>query len=315
MAFIFSRLSTMKALVLRRRWLIVATMALLHIAMLLGIENPWARALLISHLGLFLLWQPFWSTGQKLTKSGLVFIVLACGGVFFWLTWWWVALWLAGLFGLIGGKVISFKARLVRVFYLAAMAYLLGLLLLWVGPHLFAPLEISLMTQRLMTYALPLFILVMVFIPAEDEPPGSPQIVDFFYSLILFMVVMVLLLGSLAFMVIANVQYFEALVRTLFLISAVLLMLGWLWNPRFGFAGLQHFFPGTCSMWEHLLKSGLGRWPRQLRARRRPRVFSRPPPACWWNCPGSKVLSGWLRKEAAVWGDPRAAAFGFVPAI
>ncbi|HET9699492.1 MAG TPA: HAMP domain-containing sensor histidine kinase, partial [Burkholderiales bacterium] len=37
-------------------------------------------------------------------------------------------------------------------------------------------------------------------------------------------------------------DYLLALVQTLFLMGAVLLLAGWLWNPRFGFAGLQQVF-------------------------------------------------------------------------
>ena len=34
-------------------------LALLHVAVFRGVADPWARALLLAHLGLLLLWQPF----------------------------------------------------------------------------------------------------------------------------------------------------------------------------------------------------------------------------------------------------------------
>jgi signal transduction histidine kinase len=43
-------------------------------------------------------------------------------------------------------------------------------------------------------------------------------------------------------MTLAHLDYFKALLRTLFLIGSVLLSLGVLWNPRFGFNGLQVMF-------------------------------------------------------------------------
>ena len=42
------------------RWLLLAMLALLHGVMLLGVDSPWSRPLLLAHLGLFLLWQPLW---------------------------------------------------------------------------------------------------------------------------------------------------------------------------------------------------------------------------------------------------------------
>jgi hypothetical protein len=41
------------------RFVVIAMLALLHIAVLRGTADDWARALLVAHLGLLLLWQPF----------------------------------------------------------------------------------------------------------------------------------------------------------------------------------------------------------------------------------------------------------------
>ena len=47
------------------RFVVVAMLALLHVAVLRGIADPWARALLLAHLGLLLLWQPFLRGEQR----------------------------------------------------------------------------------------------------------------------------------------------------------------------------------------------------------------------------------------------------------
>lgn len=217
-------------------------LGLLHVSLLFDIADPWSRALLISHLGVFLLWQPVWRGEGKLTAGAMVLIGAASLGVLFWLNWWLVAFWLSGLFALIGGRVFSFQATWLRVFYLTAMAYLLLVLLAWVVPHLFAPVAITETTREFMKLALPVLPLAMALIPLEDEPPGSPQVVDFLYSLMLFMLALVVVLGSYMFMTLGKMDYLEALVRTVFMMAMVLLMLGWLWNPRFGFTGLQQMF-------------------------------------------------------------------------
>jgi signal transduction histidine kinase len=118
--------------------------------------------------------------------------------------------------------------------------YLLAVLLLWVVPNLFdAQSTIIDVGQIMIRYALPLLLLVIAALPVSNEPSDGVQAVDFIYSLLLFMLLTLVVLGSLAFMTLAHLDYLEALLRTLFLMGLVLLIFGLLWNPRFGFGGLQ----------------------------------------------------------------------------
>ncbi len=61
---------------------------------------------------------------------------------------------------------------------------------------------------------------------------------DFFYSLMLFLLVVILVLGSFAIERISQLDYPLILLRVLFSISGVMLALSWLWDPRAGFSGL-----------------------------------------------------------------------------
>lgn len=224
------------------RWLLFALLTSLHGVLWLGVESDWARPLMLAHLGLFLIWQPIWRDEGQVSNRALVFIALSAVAVLFTLNWWLMAFWLSGLFGLVGGRVLAYRARWVRIFSLSKMVYLLALLLLWVVPNLFndpASIEIG---ELLMSYALPLLLPLLLFMPAHDKNTDSAQSIDFFYSLLLFMLLALVILGSLAFMTLAHVNYLEALLRTLFLIGLILLALGGLWNPRFGFNGLQVVF-------------------------------------------------------------------------
>ncbi|OGT00801.1 MAG: hypothetical protein A3F73_00245 [Gallionellales bacterium RIFCSPLOWO2_12_FULL_59_22] len=253
------------------RWLLLAMLGLLHGAMLLGMNSPWAHPLLLAHLGLFLLWQPLWRGEREVGRSGMVFIVLAAALVVYWLNWWVVAFWLTGLFGLVGARVFAFRDRWTRLLYLTVMAYLLAALLLWVVPNLFVA-QAAIEVGRIMMWyvllpglllAIPVLILLKrlvisqgnpktvakwLFAPRRaalsigSEPVEGAQTVDFIYSLLLFMLLTLVVLGSLAFMTLARLDYLEALLRTLLLAGLVLLALGGLWNPRFGFGGLQVMF-------------------------------------------------------------------------
>ncbi len=232
------------------RWLLLAMLGLLHGAMLLGVGSPWAHPLLLAHLGLFLLWQPLWRGEREVGRGGLAFIALAAAVAVFWLNWWVIAFWLTGLFGLVGARVFAFRDRWTRLLYLSVMAYLLAALLLWVVPNLFAAQAAIEVGRVLMWYVLPVLLLVILVLsllrrtalPAGNEPVESAQTVDFIYSLLLFMLLTLVVLGSLAFMTLARLDYLEALLRTLLLTGLVLLALGGLWNPRFGFSGLQVMF-------------------------------------------------------------------------
>lgn len=224
------------------RWLLLAMLGLLHGALLLGVESPWVHPLLLAHLGLFLLWQPLWRGEREVGHGALAFIILAAMVATFWLSWWTIAFWLTGLFGLVGARVFAFRDRWTRLLYMSLMVYLLAMLLLWVVPNIFAAQSTMEAGRILARYVLPFLLLLMAVLPLNKESADATQTVDFIYSLLLFMLLTLVVLGSLAFMTLARLDYLEALLRTLFLIGLVLLALGGLWNPRFGFSGLQAMF-------------------------------------------------------------------------
>ena len=231
-------------MLINRSWrlLFVAMLVLLHLTAIRGVEDPWARALMLAHFGLFILWQPFMRGEQSLTPLQLCVIALACVlALFFW-NWWLMLLWLCMLAGVVGGKVFLFQARWQRYFYLTVLLYLVSLLLIWVFPQLLPGFS---QTQELMQFAqygLPLLFLIMLVLPAKADTGETPQVVDFFYSAFLFMIIALLVLGSFAFMTLGRVNYPVALTYSLLLLAGILLLLGLAWNPRAGFAGLSMLF-------------------------------------------------------------------------
>jgi hypothetical protein len=224
------------------RWLSFAMLVALHLTLLLGMESVWMRPLLLMHLGLFLMWQPLWRGDSKLRPISSTLIITMCLIALFWLNWWLLSFWVSGLFALVGGRVFAFNTRWQRRYYLLMMAYLLSILVLDVAPHVFGLPPLGEVIDSVMAYGLPLLLSVMAFIPVEREQRTNDQAVDFIYILLLFTMLTLLLLGSLAFMTLGQYDYLEALLRTLFIIAAVLLALGGLWNPRLGFSGFQGLF-------------------------------------------------------------------------
>lgn len=224
------------------RLLFLTMLALLHVAALLGAADFWTRALMLAHFGLFITWQPFMRGERRLNAAQLAGIVVVSLGILFFLNWWLLALWVSVLAGIVGGKVFLFQAPGLRRFYLVVLTYLVTLLLVWIVPSGFVPVSLRTEIQLFAEYGLPFLFAVMIVIPVEPDSAETPQIIVFFYAALLFLMLVVLVLGSFAFMEIGNFEYVVALMYSLLSIAGVLLMLSLVWNPRAGFSGLSMYF-------------------------------------------------------------------------
>jgi signal transduction histidine kinase len=224
------------------RWVSFAMLLSLQVALWLGIDNLWAKPLLLAHLGLFLMWQPLWNREVKLSWGSSTIIIGICLTALLWLNWWVLAFWVSGLFALVGGRVFAFYPRWQRFSHLWVMTYLLAVLLLYITPELFKLQGFDDTARTLLDIGLALFLIILVFIPVERERIDSEQAVDFVYVLLLFTLITLLVLGSLAFMTLAQAGYFEAVLRSLFMLAVALFVLGVLWNPHMGFSGLRTGF-------------------------------------------------------------------------
>ncbi|HEY6966971.1 MAG TPA: ATP-binding protein [Burkholderiales bacterium] len=228
----------------RRHWrfVVVAMLALLHVAVLRGTADDWARALLLAHLGLLLLWQPFLRGEHQVSATQGLFIALGAVAVMLWVSWWLLAFWVVVLAGLVGGKVFLHQARWQRRCYLVVLVYLLALLAILILPEIAPRREVSREIRDAAEYGLPLLLVAIALFPTEPESPEAPQVIDFFYSVFLMLVLGVVILGSFTFMTLSRVQYLEALTNTVFLIAGSIFLLGLAWSPRTGYAGLNVFF-------------------------------------------------------------------------
>src|SRR5467141_4774572 len=224
------------------RLVVVAMLATLHVAAFRGVADPWARALLLVHLGLLLLWQPFLRAEQRISPMQGCILSLVALVVMMALDWWLLAFWVVVLAGLVGGKVYQHHARWQRLSYLAVLAYLLALLAVVILPEIAPSREITPEIRSAAEYLLPLAFVLMLLLPAEPEPADTAQVIDFFYSMFLMLLLVVVILGSFTFMTLRRTGYLEALTYTVFLTAGAVLLVGLAWNPRSGFAGLNVFF-------------------------------------------------------------------------
>jgi signal transduction histidine kinase len=237
------RLSGAASAYSRRHWrfVVIAMLALLHVVTLRGVSDDGARVLLLAHLGLLLLWQPFLQGERQVTPAQALFIALFAAVLVLWLNWWLLATWTVVLAGLVGGKVFLHQARWQRRFYLLVFAYLVALLVIIVLPEIAPRREIDPQVRGYAAWGLPVLFVLMALTPAEPDPPESAQVIDFFYSIFLMLMLSVVILGSFAFMTLGRTGYLEALTYIVFVIAGILLAIGLTWNPRTGYAGLNVF--------------------------------------------------------------------------
>jgi signal transduction histidine kinase len=224
------------------RLVVVVMLGLLHIAVFRGVADPGARALLLAHLGLLLLWQPFLRAEQRVSAIQGFILSLVAFAVMLHLSWWFLAGWVVVLAGLVGGKVYQQDARWQRRVYLVVLGYLLALLAIVILPEIAPRREIAPEIRTAAEYLLPLSFLLIAVFPAEPETGETAHIIDFFYSVFLMLLLMVVILGSFTFMTVGRTSYLEALTYTVFLTAGVVLLVGLAWNPRSGMGGLNVFF-------------------------------------------------------------------------
>ncbi len=227
----------------QRRWLLLSLLALLHLLLLQGIESWVGRTLLVGHIGLFILWQPFVRAEQRLSGIQLAIIVIGVVAAALWINWWLMIFWVMVLAGIVGGKIFFFAARWTKALYLLVLIYLSCVLLVFLVPQILPqPFVVPQTFLHLAEYYLPALFIAMALLPVEQEREDAAEAVDFIYSAFMFLVLAVLVLGSIATMLLTNRNYIEALIQTILLLAGVLFVLAWAWNPRAGFAGLNTIF-------------------------------------------------------------------------
>jgi len=223
------------------QWWLAAMLFALHYSLAWGIGDWLARALLLVHFGAFLMWQPLWRGERRMEMRHAVFVVIVGLLLAGWSSWWLMAVWLAVLFALIGGNLIGSQQPRQRLAALLAAVYLLSMLLMWVVPHLFVEERFDTALTLMVRYGLQLVPLIILFIQVPPGNKSAPLAVDLIYSMMLFLLVTGLVLGSFVVKQVSQGEYPLALAQSLVVMALVLMTLSWLWNPRSGFTGIGHF--------------------------------------------------------------------------
>jgi len=197
------------------------------------------RAIFLCHYGLFLLWQPVWRSTEKLSKPALVLFVGVGLVGFFYVNWWVSALWLAILFGLLGGRIFSEESKTTRIVPILAASYLLSMLLLWVVPKLLSASADLEAAKFVITYLIPVLPISIFFMENINAKSGQLPVLDFFYTLLLMLVALILVLGSYAVGTVNSVNYIQVMFISIFGFAGVLIAFSLLWQPSTRFSGVE----------------------------------------------------------------------------
>lgn len=212
----------------------------LHLVFALGPSNMIGRWLFLSHIGLGLLWQPFVQPRRRLGPAGILLVVFTTAFLAYFLNWGILLVWTMLLAGVVGGKVFMFPDRWERVFHLMALGYLVTAVLALILPASLKLLNLAEpVLANLVLYLAPLIFMFMAVLPVQQGfAEERAEIVDFIYGMFVFLLLAVIVLGSLSYSLLFKAGYFESQMISLGVVAGVLLLLGFIWNPRAGFAGL-----------------------------------------------------------------------------
>ena len=225
----------------RRRWVVLAMLLALHAALVSDPGGQFQRSWLLVHFGLFLLWQPFIAAEREIELfSGVLLFVITSITIYF-LAGWMIVSWLLILLGILGGRVFTVQASRRNRFYLVAFGYVLAILLVHAVPVLLLGERVPEPLSSFATFGLPVMLLALAFLPMASPQEDSRQVFDFFYAVLVFQLGVVLVLGSIAFMRVAN-EYFTSVMLTVLGFGTALFVLATLWNPVRGFGGLRTYF-------------------------------------------------------------------------
>jgi hypothetical protein len=215
----------------------------LYSALLIGPVDLLGRAFFVVHFGFFMVWQPFVQRDRRLSGTSLLALLFLIVGILLGLQRWMLVIWTMTLSAIVAGRVSVFSDRLFRVVYQLAFAFLLLALLLIAVP---AIIPIATVPEHItLAGHASLLLMVLVMIPLVVKAglqKHAEDFVDFISSLFVFLMLAALILGTFAVMLTLDSGYIQALLQSLLLLGAALLLLGWAWDPHAGFPGFGSLF-------------------------------------------------------------------------
>jgi hypothetical protein len=211
-------------------------LGLFHTALLADFQSPLGRVLLMAHLGAFLLWQPVISGSQRMGPIALAVLAVGIAAFQFWLSWTSLAVWSGLLAALIAGQALPRENLRARLPELLGFAYLVIAIVAWFVPDGLAVEDSARVLFRQVAIWAGFVLIPLIFVLERGERRRVEP--DPIVAAIVLLALGAIVLTAIAFMFLARSDYPTALLHAVASVACVLALLGWLWNPRGGFAGI-----------------------------------------------------------------------------
>tara|TARA_R110002096_G_scaffold219708_1_gene408077 strand:+ start:15612 stop:17297 length:1686 start_codon:yes stop_codon:yes gene_type:complete len=203
-------------------FILVMMLELLHLSIWIDFGSIISRSLMLSHLGLFLLWQPVWRGDKQLGIENIFLFIVFTLSLTIWLNPWLLFAWLVLLIGFISGRVTLDNNE--RTIYTLALAFLVLELLFACIPEL---VNINIEYKHLFKTILP-FIPILLFLFPSFKSEQSIHAVDFIHAITSSMLTSLVVFGSLLTMFLSESSYFAALTQTSLAIGGFIICISWL---------------------------------------------------------------------------------------
>jgi len=219
---------------------------LLQLSLHQFVENSYLiSALLLAHVGFFLLWQPALNASKEIQLKTLFPVFILNSFLYFLLGDWFIALWIILLIGLTSGSALV--NGLQRTLYALAAVILFLQLSLILTPRLFQLNVLDTDIQNIIFYLLVFFCIIIMLWPVKKTRTVK---IDYLHSILISFGLFSFYITSILISFTSNIHYLQSLFITAFAIGSFFIILSFIWLPRHGIAGIGQ-------IWEqHILNIG-----------------------------------------------------------
>jgi hypothetical protein len=203
----------------------------------LGSDSNLSRSLLITHFGLFLLWQPILKQEQSFSTLNIVFLIGFILIFIIWFNLWISAFWMLLLLSLLTGRI--FARGLGRAAYGLAVIILFLELILIITPTLFNLTGLTNPLRAGVIIILMGLTLLLVLTPSRKVHSAH---IDFIRGFLVVVLTLFLCMGTVLVTYSTGTPYIQSLASTIMIAALFLFAMAVLWVPRAGFSGLAQLW-------------------------------------------------------------------------
>lgn len=209
----------------------------LLMAIFIGFDNTLSYSFLITHFGLFLLWQPILKQEQSFSWPNLALLTVFVLTFIIWFNMWISMFWMLLLLSLLTGRI--FARGIGRAAYGLAVVVLFLELVLIINPTLFGLTGLSKTLKVITELVLLSLPLLLIFIPSRKIQPSH---IDFIRGFSIVTLTLFLCMGSVLTTFASKTPYLQSLVITILIFAVFLFATAILWRPLAGFSGFAQLW-------------------------------------------------------------------------